>query len=80
MTLFVEMTDDFMSGWGQAEGKKNIFVVKCDNEDEADQIVAAAEERGEMSDISILLFSPQEREGIVFTRRAFASLTGDWKA
>lgn len=39
MSCYVTMTDNFMSGWGDAEGKINKLSIECDDCDEA-EIVA----------------------------------------
>ena len=50
--IYVAMTDEFMSGWGRAEGKINKYVIACDNQQQAEQIEAAAHNRPEMKYIT----------------------------
>ena len=50
---YVCMTDKFMSGWGCADGKINIFIVECETKEEAIQIKYAAHKRPEMEHIKI---------------------------
>ena len=38
---YVSMTDMFLSGWGNAEGRKSKLVVVCDNRQQAMKIVDA---------------------------------------
>ena len=51
-TIYVTMTDNFMSGWGEAEGKTAYYQVECDNVEQAEQIEAAAERRTDMEGIN----------------------------
>lgn len=45
---YVTMVDEFMSGWGDAENRTNIYMVVCDTIDQAEQIVKAGKARDEM--------------------------------
>ena len=80
MTLFVRMTDKFLSGWGQAEGKTNVLVVVCDSQDQANQIEFAARGRSEMEKIATLDQFPPPKDGILYTCRHYNELTGSWKS
>ena len=51
--LYVAMTDTFMSGWGKAENRINKYIVACDNQQQAEQIEAAAKKRSEMKYITV---------------------------
>jgi hypothetical protein len=46
------MTDKFMSGWGQAQGKLNKYVVRCDTLEQAECIYKNAQMRDEMKNIN----------------------------
>ncbi|MDD4984361.1 MAG: hypothetical protein PHQ43_01030 [Dehalococcoidales bacterium] len=50
---YVAMTDKFMSGWGQAAGRKNKLVIGCDTYDEACIVEQNAMHRPEMIYINI---------------------------
>ena len=52
---YVTMTDKFMSGWGQAKGKINKYVVECDTYDQADRVERNAKRRDEMKYINIVV-------------------------
>ena len=50
---YVTMTDRFMSGWGQAEGKINKLVLECDSIEDAEIVAGYAHRRSEMKYINI---------------------------
>ena len=79
MTLFVRMTDSFLSGWGNASGKKNVYVVECETEEQANKIISAAEKRSEMKRVQLCLYFPRAREGVVYTHRLFSQLGPIWQ-
>lgn len=80
MSFFVRMTDSFMSGWGGAQGKKNVYVVECDTIEQAEQIEAAALRRGEMKRVMIVDKHPRPSPNVIFTNRHYNDLGGPWKA
>jgi hypothetical protein len=45
---YVTMTDKFMSGWGEAQGKNNKLVISCDTYEEAQIVEENARRRKEM--------------------------------
>lgn len=49
----VTMIDTFMSGWGPAEGKENIYAVHCATLEQAQQIEKAGQARDEMRKVKI---------------------------
>jgi len=49
---YVWMTDKFMSGWGQAQGRLNKYVVRCDTLEQAECIYKNAQMRDEMKNIN----------------------------
>ena len=51
--IYVTMTDKFMSGWGQAQGKINKLVITCDTWKEAEIVAANAGRRSEMKYVNI---------------------------
>ena len=50
---YVSMTDEFMSGWGHANGKTNKLVLGCNNWKEALLVKRNAQDRPEMKHINI---------------------------
>lgn len=76
MAFYVRMHDTFMSGWGYAKGKKNIFVVECDTAEEAVTIYHAAQDRDELKDITIVKEKPCNEENVHYTYKHFDNLHG----
>lgn len=50
---FVSMEDTFLSGWGNAENKKAIFIYACENQEEAEIVANNAKSRGDQKNIKI---------------------------
>jgi len=57
--IYVSMTDKFMSGWGQAQGRINKLVIECDNMREAEIVEQNAQNRTEMKYINICMTKPR---------------------
>lgn len=55
---FVTMTDTFMSGWGEAEGKTNKLVFVCDTYEEAQIVKDNAAQRSDQKHINIRASKP----------------------
>jgi len=55
---YVTMTDNCMSGWGMAEGKKNKLVLICENMKEAMIVERNANNRNEMTYVNIRSTKP----------------------
>lgn len=55
---FVTMVDTFLSGWGDARGKKNVLIIECRNEDEANIVAENAGARGDQDNIDITPYEP----------------------
>lgn len=53
MTLYVNMQDKFMSGWGAAKGGRSLFCIRCATETQAHAAYAVAKERKEMRNVRI---------------------------
>lgn len=51
--FYVTMTDTFMSGWGEAENKKNKLVLVCDSYEQAEIVKENAKNRGDMKNVNI---------------------------
>jgi hypothetical protein len=55
---YVTMTDQFMSGWGGAEGRKSKLVFECADRMEAEIVAENARLRSEMKYINITTTKP----------------------
>ena len=55
---YVTMTDKFMSGWGEATGKINKYIVACDTFQQAITIEKSAQKRDEMIYVNIRSSKP----------------------
>lgn len=55
---YVTMTDHFMSGWGEARGKTNKLVIKCETMAEAIIVESNALDRDEMKYVNIRSTKP----------------------
>jgi len=53
MPYYVTMIDKFMSGWGMAEGKKNVLMIECQTIGEARIVASNARDRTEMIFVKI---------------------------
>lgn len=80
MTSFVTMTDTFMSGWGKAEGKKNIYCVECDTTEQCQIIAENARKRSEMKHIKITDQKPNNTRARIVTHRHWNDLGEIWTA
>lgn len=78
MTLYVRMTDKFMSGWGPAKGKKNVLVVACDTLEQAEKIEQAARRRSEMKYVQLCLEKPRSKADTLYTWRHYSDMGGPW--
>ena len=78
MSIYVGMTDTFMSGWGDAEGRTNRYVVECDTEIQAQQIEKAARARDEMKRIKRTCHQPKSTGGMLVTLAQFNDLGEIW--
>jgi hypothetical protein len=77
----VVMTDTFMSGWGPATGKQNIYCVECDTYEQAQLILKNAKKRSEMKRARIVTtgrkyYNPETH---LLTLKHFNELSGPWK-
>ena len=78
MSIYVKMVDNFMSGWGDADGKTNLYVVECDTQSQATQIKNAAAQRSEMSSIRQLVKCPKGDTRTLVSLKQFADLGEIW--
>jgi hypothetical protein len=81
-THYVHMTDNFLSGWGDAENKINKFVIECSNRAQAEQIATHARTRSEMRRVKITLERPTfyPRSRYLVSTKTYADLGGCWIA
>jgi hypothetical protein len=79
MPIYVRMTDKFMSRWGPARDRTNVYVVECDTKEQADEILAAARQRSEMERVMMVSEAPRERPGVIHTHRHYRDLGAVWK-
>jgi len=78
--FFVTMTDNFMSGWGRAKGKKNVFVVETNTLKQAEIIEKNAKKRSEMRYVYIKRKMPYYNpRSVLVSKRKFKDLDGIWK-
>lgn len=73
--LYVNMTDKFLSGWGQAKGGNAVLCIACKDYDTAERIERAALRRPEMKRVAI---ADKPRKGAQVTVRLAEELTGAW--
>ena len=79
MSYYVSMIDNFMSGWGPATDKINIYLVECDTIEQADQIERAAERRDEMSKIAVHQDEPYyPSHSHLVSEKHYSDLGGVW--
>jgi hypothetical protein len=80
MTIYVTMTDKFMSGWGGATSRKAKYVVECDDARQADQIERIAKtKRSEMTYVNITNKKPSyPARTHQITTKKFSELGGVW--
>lgn len=76
---YVTMTDNFMSGWGDARGKINKLVIECGTYSEAAQIARAARQRREMRRVNIRATRPYYGAHVLTSWKTYAELGGCWK-
>lgn len=58
MTIWVTMTDKFMSGWGEAEGRISKYVIECESWEDAERAELAALKRPEMKYVNVVRKKP----------------------
>lgn len=79
MPIFVTMTDKFMSGWGEAKGKINKYVVECSSHKEAQICAKNARLRSEMKYVNIVFNKPYyNSERYLVSHKKFRELGSIW--
>jgi hypothetical protein len=76
--IYVTMTDKFMSGWGNADGLINKYIIVCDNYQQADIIERNAQKRSEMKHINIRRSTPYYGDGYLSSYENFNELGEVW--
>jgi hypothetical protein len=77
---YVTMTDRFMSGWGNAKGKINKFVIACDHYGQAMQVMLSASKRPGMKYINYTTRKPSySKRRYYVSMRTYAELGDLWK-
>jgi hypothetical protein len=76
--VYVAMTDKFMSGWGQAKGLVNKYVIECDNWSEAQVVKRNAESRSEMKYINVCINKPYYNPNRFLVSTANKETAGNW--
>ena len=77
-TVYVTMIDKFMSGWGMAEGKTNIYCIACPCIDSANIVAKNAAKRSDMTQIKIVYKAPRDTKAKLVTRKLFSELGTIW--
>lgn len=80
MSVYVNMVDKFLSGWGKASSGRSLLSVECDSREQAEAIRKAAQDRPEMRYVTLSNAPPRLRRGDVLSRRRFEDLGGSWLA
>jgi hypothetical protein len=79
MAIYVTMTDKFMSGWGQAEGLINKYVIECESQQQAQICVKNARLRSEMKYINIVRKKPYYNQSrYLVSLKKFSELGSIW--
>ena len=79
MALYVTMTDKFMSGWGEAEGKINKYVIECESHQQAQICAKNACLRSEMKYINIVSKKPYYKQSrYLVSLKKFSELGSIW--
>lgn len=64
-TLYVIARDKFMSGWGKAAGKTNLYVVPCESELQVQRALSNMRRRPEMDDIRTETRMPIDSDAVI---------------
>jgi hypothetical protein len=77
---YVTMTDRFMSGWGEARGKTNKYVVETNTLKQAQTVRRNAKKRPEMSYVNITDKKPRyDKRRYKTSRTTYKELGPIWK-
>lgn len=75
---YVSMKDTFLSNWGNAKGKTNLYVIKCETKEQVNQAKKAAHKREEMRDIQILTYCPDSSSTVLVSLKNYLNLGDIW--
>lgn len=56
---YVTMTDKFLTGWGEAQGRKAKFIYECETYSQAEVVANNARSRGDQSHVNICIREPR---------------------
>ena len=76
--FYVTMTDTFLSGWGDAEGKTCKYVYPCADYNEASVVAGNAKARGDQSYINIRTSKPYYNSRTHLTKWASKDTNKPW--
>ncbi|MDX5808280.1 hypothetical protein [Bacillus cereus group sp. BfR-BA-02730] len=65
---YVTMTDTYLGGWGDSEGKINKVIFECDSYEEAEVVADNAKNRDEMKYVNIVSNKPSYKESKYFVQ------------
>lgn len=79
MSIYVNMIDKFMSGWGGASRGRSLYSIRCETRAQADAIEKAARERKEMRYVTLSDNPPRKRSGDHLSVKDFSQVGGPWR-
>jgi hypothetical protein len=77
-SIWVNMHDKFMSGWGLAKHGRSLYCIRCDNWPQAEAVMRAAEKRPEMKRLNYADAPRRARGADIVTIKHFSDLGGPW--
>jgi len=75
---YVVSTDSFMSGWGRAEGKKNILICVCGDLHEARIVINTIKNRNEMSKPMLFTEPPEFNKELFYIQKVTKDKYPEW--
>ena len=76
--FYVTMTDNFMSGWGLAKGRKNKLVIGCNTFEQAEVVAHNGERRNEMKYVNITSKKPYYDDSVYVSYKDYKQLGDVW--
>ncbi|MFJ8531096.1 hypothetical protein [Bacillus sp. NPDC094106] len=76
--FYVTMTDTFLGGWGESEGKINKLIFECDSYAEAEIVAENAKNRSDMKYVNIVSKKPYFKEAKYFVQVKTKETSGTW--
>ncbi len=77
--IYVSMTDSFLSGWGNARGKRNKLIIECDTWQQAETIERNAKKRSEMKYVNVSSSRPRIASNVYPTWKTYNDMGEIWK-